>query len=302
MKRFYGLLIVLLILTGCSFLLPKLVKIEPEQVAIVVNPKPKMSKVKFDKFDTTTQFLLVYNTKTKEYYGRQENVKPESLASLVKVLVAYLVVKDYESGNLKPTDSMNFEDWDSDGHDAVGNTTQEALHHMLYSSSNSATNLLIDKIGGFEVATQKLRKYGFNDSTIECFVDPSQVSMKCEGVNHSTLLDMTKAFEYLSTTDNEFTRLAQKPMRETIYNYSHTARIMNKGGINSLVIGNISLVEVDGDKYIISTIHSDPGSADQYDDFTEINEVRNNIDPNSKKDPISKITQEVVNELKNSRI
>jgi D-alanyl-D-alanine carboxypeptidase len=304
MRKLLTAMVSCMIVAGLGLSLPQVFTPVKEGIesAIQQTNKPKLTKDVFDSFDPEVQYLLVYNLQTKEYLGRNELVKPESLASLVKILVAFLVVKDFENGTLKPTDSMQFEDWDGDGPDAVGNTVQDALYHMLHSSSNSATNLLIDKLGGFNAANQKLRNLDFKDSEINCFVDPSQVDQKCNGTNQSTLLEMSMAFEYLVSTNNQFTALAQKPMRETIYNYSHTNRVMNKSGINSAVIGNLALVEVDGVKYIVSSIFQDIGSADRFDDFTENNKVRDNKDPNSKLDPISKVTQQVVNALENYKI
>jgi D-alanyl-D-alanine carboxypeptidase len=304
MKKLMAIVASFVVLAGVGFIVPQLYKPAQEHIENIVQNvnKPALPKDVFDSFSPEVQFLLVYNVNTKEYLGRNEKLRPESLASLVKILVAYQIVKDFETGVLKPTDSMNFEDWDGDGPDAVGITIKDALYHMLHSSSNSATNLLIDKLGGFEAATSKLQKNGFKDTEINCFVDPSQVDQKCGGTNQSTLFDMSMALEYLVNTDNQYTALAQKPMKETIYNYSHTNRVMNKSGINSIVIGNLALVDVDGTKYIVSSILSDPGSADRFDDFTENNNVRDNKDPNSKLDPISKVTQEVVNALEKYKI
>lgn len=279
----------------------KFVKNKVDYIEHIQKPIAKSSMI--DSFDRDIQYLLVYNPDNHKYQGRNEKVVPESLASLVKVLIAFATVKELEKGNLSPSEKLDFEDWDAGGHDAVGNTVEEAMFHMLNSSSNSATNVLIEKLGGFDSINAILRKNRFKSTFILCELGPAQQDeLKCEGKNESTLLEMTKAFEYLVSDKGKFNYLAQKPMEKTIFPYSHTNRLMNKTGINSKVIGNIALVEIDGQKYIISAIFADPPQADRFDNLTENDKIRENTDPKSKTDPISRVTQEVINALNDVKL
>ncbi|MGL4759276.1 MAG: serine hydrolase [Patescibacteria group bacterium] len=263
--------------------------------------KPIATSADFSQFDEEVKYYIVYNPNNQKYFGKNVDKEPVSFASTIKVVVAYAVLKDIEEGKYTPETQIDFEDWDPQGNDAVGQNIKEALMHMLKTSSNSATNILIEKAGGFDSLNKRLEKDGFQTTRIKCYLGPSQMELKCDGHNTSTLLEIAKIYAFI-TRDSKFRNLVIQPMESTPFSYSHTNRVMNKSGINDDVLTNIATIDVDGQEYIVGGVYEEPSSASRFDNVTDDAKIRFLIDPKSKTDPISRLFQQITNQLERSKI
>jgi D-alanyl-D-alanine carboxypeptidase len=229
---------------------------------------------------------------------------PLSMASVIKVVVALAVLDDLELGKYNLNSSAVMPNWAS-GDGNPGSTVISNLERMLGPSDNSATNALIVKAGGLDSVTKKAKKYGLKNTTMNCLLSPVYInSTTCRSKNVSTIRDLVTAMNVIRTKNTVNSKAMITPMINTKYTYNHTNRVFNKCGLNSKSLGDVGVFEiiVNGVKkqYVYATMVDFPsGNGAYYDSRTEPAKGQNPTNLLSdKKDPISKATQWLINDLK----
>lgn len=228
---------------------------------------------------------------------------PLSLASIVKVPVALAVLDDLDSGKYTLSSAAILPSWAS-GDGSAGTTVLENLKRMLGPSDNSATNALIVKAGGLDQVTAKVRKYGLNNTSINCLLSPQSINYNtCRSKNVSTMRDLVKSMDIIRTRNTANSKAIINPMITTSYTYNHTGRVFNKCGLNSKSLGDIGVFQVTANgatkQYVYAAVVDFPnGDGAYYDSRTE--PLAGKIATTSlseKRDPISKATQWLINDL-----
>jgi len=100
--------------------------------------------------------------------GHNENRHPESVASVIKLPVVNIALKEIMEGSMREEESMsvklnNVQSYDGEPVDQKY-TVKEAIHATLYRSSNTCPNLLADKLGGLNQLRVKLSETGYRDT------------------------------------------------------------------------------------------------------------------------------------------
>jgi D-alanyl-D-alanine carboxypeptidase len=229
---------------------------------------------------------------------------PLSMASVIKVVVALAVLDDLELGKYNLNSSAVMPNWAS-GDGNPGNTVVSNLERMLGPSDNSATNALIVKAGGLDGVTNKAKKYGLKNTSMNCLLSPVYINpTTCRSKNISTMRDLVTAMNIIRTKNTINSKAMIAPMINTKYTYNHTNRVFNKCGLNSKSLGDVGVFEitVNGVKkqFVYASIVDFPsGNGAYYDSRTEPAKGQSPTDLLSdKKDPISKATQWLINDLK----
>jgi hypothetical protein len=276
----------------------QVVQIKPANTNININRIIADSTT--DEVSKVTHFAFInLNTLQSTHYNSQ--LKPVSIASMVKIFVALAIADQLDQGKLKLTDSIGElpEFADTDGQ--KGDNISQSLYFMLSPSSNSATNALILKAGGLDAVNDVLAKNGITNSSMTCFLSPTSLDDKsCQSSNTATMEDLAKVITIIHRAKGPNFELLRKAMTTTDSKFSHTDRLYNKVGLNDTVLGNVGIIRVDKVDYAFSVVFDSPDKdASRYDDLTEPRLFETpNSDVNSKRDPISKAIQSFINQVR----
>ena len=138
-------------------------------------------------------------------------------------------------------------------------TVEQALKKMLMDSSNTAANLLKDLLDSSGGVNNALVQSGFNDTSINRYINVSNQQGKNDTNADETSLAMQKIFTGASTAHE----IAQDALENTNpdYQFAETngAVKAQKYGLTSTVIAGVSLIEKDGEDYIVSVFKSGKG-------------------------------------------
>jgi Beta-lactamase enzyme family len=161
-----------------------------------------------------------------------------------------------------------------------------------------ATNALIVKIGGFETLNSKLKKYGLEDSKINCLLSPKVVSTKsCIGTNQSTMRDLVYALNTIRIKNTTSSRLMLSALKKASNTFNHTNRVFNKYGINANTLADVGVVEVKDKEYVYALNVDFNGSKDSGSNYPTGTTKSPTTSLKDKKDPVSKTIQWIVNDL-----
>jgi D-alanyl-D-alanine carboxypeptidase len=246
----------------------------------------------------TAKYIGLLDTVSNKFQGYNADQKPTSLASTAKIIVALVVLEDLELGKYKLTTSITIPDWARAFNGNVGSNVKKNLQRMLRDSDNMATNALIVKIGGFETLNSKLKKYGLEDSKINCLLSPKVVSNKsCIGTNQSTMRDMVYALNTIRIKNTSNSRLMLSALKKASNTFNHTNRVFNKYGINSNTLTDVGVVEVKDKEYVYAVNVDFKGSKDSGSNYPTAIAKSPTTSLKDKKDPVSKTIQWIVNDL-----
>jgi hypothetical protein len=183
-------------------------------------------------------YFAILDTETKNLQHYKGDTIPLSLASVVKIFVAVGTVMDLQEGKYTldtPTPLNKAIEANGD----IGKTVRENLNFMLSPSSNTATNILIEKNGGFVALNTKLKKIGLTVTSVNCYL--SLPNPNCPVANASTMRELVIATNWIREGTSIFHQAAKDPMIKTKYTHNHTNRIFNKTGLNSSTIADIGV-------------------------------------------------------------
>ncbi|MGL4758543.1 MAG: serine hydrolase [Patescibacteria group bacterium] len=244
---------------------------------------------------TPNQFYICdeYN---KPICGKKQNVILPHLASTSKLLVARACLELVELGKISLSDQVQFETKPTHSWDSIGQTIGDNIDLMLRYSSNSATNVLIESIGGFEKLNAILFNIGYFDSQILNFVLPTTYSFQnTHQKSYSTPQELAKAILEIYCSQNlNFIN----PLISTPYQFTHTNRVINKLGVNSSTFANVVIVQINDRKYCIVSFYFLPKLLIKvFTISSEILELQSSQSLIFKWDPISYFTQRRIREL-----
>jgi beta-lactamase class A len=246
----------------------------------------------------TAKYIGLLDTVTNKFQGYNADQKPTSLASTAKVIVALVVLEDLELGKYKLTSSVTIPDWAKAFNGYSGSNVKENLESMLRDSDNMATNALIVKIGGFETLNSKLKKYGLEDSKINCVLSPKVVSAKsCIGTNQSTMRDLVYGLNSIRTKNTPNSRLMLLALKKATNTFNHTNRVFNKYGINSNTLADVGVIEVNNKEFVYAINVDFKGTKDKGGNYKTTGPKSPTTSLKDKKDPVSKTIQWIVNDL-----
>lgn len=187
--------------------------------------------------------------------GKDEHITLKHLASLNKVYVARVYLEKIIRGEIHPDDNMKVVQTSDLPWDIAGKTVGENIYWMLKKSSNTATNLLIDHIGGLKTINQELLKMGFISTSLQSYTLPSSYEPNYPNQkSNSTPFELAKALLDIYHSDNP---LFIDPMVNTPYQYAHTNRLINKVAVKSDIFGNGSVFSKDGRVYCAIVFYYD---------------------------------------------
>jgi Beta-lactamase enzyme family len=245
------------------------------------------------KSDLKAHQFIVMDVEDRSYFGHQEDQVIEHLASLNKVFIARAMLERLESKQLKLTDKTPFVDHINLPWDVIGGNIQENLSYMLNQSSNTATNVLTEIMGGYIGVTKILNDIGFEKTKINCYTEPSSyIPSPPESRNISTPLELANAMADIVQSSNlSFIT----PMVETEYTYTHSHRACNKAGVNSTTIANTCLIKVGGKEYVVVVFFRlSRVKIKIYTLLSEVIALQKSQNLYFKWDPISSFTQKVI--------
>ncbi|MGL4759515.1 MAG: serine hydrolase [Patescibacteria group bacterium] len=179
--------------------------------------------------------------------GRNSAESLKHLASLNKALIARALLSMIQNRKVNPEDKMPVVKTTNYPWDLASDTVGGNIHLMLKKSSNTATNLLIDYVGGLDAINQELRRIGFGDTLLQSYTLPSSYEPTFQNQKSlSTPLELARALlDIYNSQDSLFI----DPMVNTPYQYAHTDRLINKVAVKSDIFGNGSVFIKNGRVY-----------------------------------------------------
>jgi muramidase (phage lysozyme)/beta-lactamase class A len=215
------------------------------------NPSPSVQQQITNRLPKNIQSVLVQEVGGKTVYSKNAQTPPASPASTIKVIIADLIAKEITSGKLSLKDAIAIKLPLVDPHGQLKanqvKTVEQLVQLMLEKSDNTATNVLIDRLGGLTKATELARKEGYKNTTISRYLNIPGSGTP----NISTAQDVTLAMQSLIKNQNPASQLAEQSLRQT-RNFKYNNEIGGKIGNNSKVIGNVGLVNINGKEYIVT--------------------------------------------------
>jgi hypothetical protein len=133
-------------------------------------------------------------------------------------------------------------------------TLRNALIQMLSQSDNVAANVLMKAMGGVDGFTQKAHNYGYNNTNVKGYYDPSN-----DGKNSSTIQDEVNAMAHIFSINQDDYSTAQDALKQAAQNdnyYGVKNDVANKWAGTSQVAGNVGLFNISGSQYIIGLYYN----------------------------------------------
>jgi hypothetical protein len=187
--------------------------------------------------------------------GKHTHSPLKHLASLNKAFVARVYLSKIKKGEIGPGDPMPLIQTSDYPWDLAGHNVGENIYWMLKKSSNTATNLLIDHIGGLDVFNQELKDLGFASTSLHSYTLPSSYEPNYPNQKSiSSPYDVAKALLDIYESANP---LFLDPMVQTPYQYAHSNRLINKVAVKSDIFGNGSVFHKDGKVYCAVVFYHD---------------------------------------------
>lgn len=191
-------------------------------------------------------------------------------ASTIKLPVLVKVLDEIDRGNIDPKTILEIRpeligggsgtfQWRPAGSKV---TLQETLENMIIISDNTATNLLIDLLGGADICNKTFAEWGLDNTRIRNWLPD------LEGTNTTSPKDLAKTIAMVNQQ-----KLLSKESRDTFFSIMErtktrtllpqglppTARIAHKTGDIGKVVGDAGLVTTDdGAQYLIAMLVERP--------------------------------------------
>jgi Beta-lactamase enzyme family len=190
---------------------------------------------------------IIIDEDLKTISAKDEHKTLIHLASLNKAFVARVYLNKIAHGEIHPNDPMQVVQTSNLPWDMAGETVGDNIYWMLKKSSNTATNLLIDYVGGLEAINRELYNLGFTSTSIHSYTLPSSYEPNYPNQkSNSTPYELAKALLDIYHSQN---LMFIDPMINTPYQYAHTNRLINKVAVKSDIFGNGSVFHKDGKIY-----------------------------------------------------
>lgn len=220
-----------------------------------------------------TPAMFFLNPDTGDYLNINGD-RSVSAASTIKIPVLLAVFEDVDAGKIRLDESLVMRkdlvatEAGSMQYQPIGTrfSALETVEYMITISDNTATNMLIDRLGGAEKLNQRFRGWGLKQIMIR---NPLP---DLEGTNTVSPQDMAALM--LKLTDKTFLSSSSREqalaiLRQTVTNtllpqgLDEDAQIAHKTGDIGSVVGDIGLIEMPNGQHYVAAIlvqrpHNDP--------------------------------------------
>jgi beta-lactamase class A len=226
---------------------------------------------------TTSSYFYDLNSKQHAQYG--EN-KPQRAASDIKFYIMATVFQNVKDGKLNLADEYTLADSDKVGGTGVlqnmtGGTKisyQDLVKDMMTQSDNTASNVLIEKVGGLSAVNREIKKLGLPDTKMNrMLMDTKKLSAGQD--NMTSVQDMATFLEKLYHHQVVSKQYDQEMLQLMTENTNHTKlpakvdsniTVYNKTGeFESYGVQNDAGIFKKGNKAIIITVMSENGDQNQ---------------------------------------
>lgn len=207
--------------------------------------------------------VFIYDMDTGNYVN-VNGTEPFSAASTIKVPILIAFFQDMESGALSPDEILTMEADDvasGSGNmqfQSVGSefTALDVASEMIIVSDNTATNMLIRRLGGMERLNERFRAWGLQYTAL------SNLLPDLEGTNYTSpqelveLMTLVSREELLSGRSRDrLLHIMARTQTNTLLpqGLSNEATIFHKTGDIGSMLGDVGLVDVpNGKRYAIA--------------------------------------------------
>ncbi|HEY9639777.1 MAG TPA: serine hydrolase [Coleofasciculaceae cyanobacterium] len=200
-------------------------------------------------------------------------------ASMIKVPILIALLQDVDSGRVRLTEKMVMQQTDvAEGsgdlqYSPIGSdyTVLEVITYMITISDNTATNMIIRRLGGIESLNQRFRQWGLQQTAIRHLLpdlegtnttSPKELSMLMARVSQGELLSMKsrdRALEIMRHTVTD--TLLPTSLREG-------GTISHKTGDIGSLVGDTGVIDMPNDKrYAITIMVKRPNNDDRAQDL-----------------------------------
>lgn len=189
--------------------------------------------------------------------GYNNNVNPNyGGASTVKLIVADIIISRFNQGTIKLDDTISIPSCVRPGEELNKGSwvVRDAMRNMLKDSGNSSTNALIYSV------TKSCDAKGINNllgnysnTKINSYLNLPGASpvLGSAGGNTTNANDVSKAMSRIFTSSGEAANIAKTSLQSSTDKLGINS-IANKVGITSRVTGNVAIVEIGGNNYIVT--------------------------------------------------
>lgn len=223
--------------------------------------------------------IYVWDYETQNYADINAS-KIFPVASIIKIPVLIDLFKSIENGDVALDDTISVTDYyraEGSGNlqymaGSTPFTIDRLAEVMITESDNSATNMLMAKIGGMNGVNQSIRDWGLKNTEIQTWLPDMG------GTNHSTAKEMAQMLYNIDLNEQFLTDAS----RNKIYNYMshvHNDRLIQAGlgegsvfyhktGDIGTILGDAGIVVTpSGKRYIVVILAKRPHNAPQGKEF-----------------------------------
>jgi hypothetical protein len=199
------------------------------------------------------QSLLVRRL-DREGYVASYNIyqPPASPASTIKLIVARVLQSQVQQGQISLNTQVRIRgDLVASGNrNSIGDyiSVRQLLINMLQSSSNTATNLLIKRMGGLNRVSIAANRLGYRHTFIRNYIS---IDKQSRSPNESNVFDTTQAIKDLWLRTDGVSMTAKYALRNADIKFGYPGEIAAKIGNNSEVTGNVGIVRIRRVSYAI---------------------------------------------------
>ena len=224
-----------------------------------------------NKYKGLTPHVYAYDFSTGETlnYNGEEEVP---VASMIKIPILFEYFKQVEEGNkdLSPNRKIIFEDYhktSGSGHLQYQGTggvysMDYMLDVMITQSDNSATNLILDYIGGKEAMNSAFRRWGLNKSRMNNWLPDLNGTNQMTARDIATILYNFDNPKFINNQSREYIRkyMSNLPTQKLIKaGLPQDAILLHKTGDIGKSLADAGIIYLpNGQKYILSIIVSRP--------------------------------------------
>jgi beta-lactamase class A len=256
----------------------------PKEIATVVDPPLQSKRLPFDSLKLTRASLVLKN-RLQTVIDKNSNLDSSylfveidqgeyselgadrvlSAASTIKLPIAIALFQDIDAGKVKLTEALTISqqviaEGSGDMQELKPGTQVSLLvaaTKMMTISDNTATNLIIDRLGGIAVLNQRFRQWGLKTTTINHPLPDLQ------GTNITTARELARSMMALNrgkiVSDSARTQLLtimSKTTRNTMLppGLGAGAKIAHKTGDIGSLIADVGLIELPSGKSYIAAV------------------------------------------------
>ncbi|MEB3885752.1 serine hydrolase [Lyngbya sp. CCY1209] len=213
--------------------------------------------------------LMVLDLQTGNYVGLGDRTQfPAASTIKVPILVAFFQAVD--AGEIRLDEMLTMTEADVAGgagelqYQPTGSeyTALEVATQMIVISDNTATNMIIDRLGGAEILNRKFRSWGLQDTAIR---NPLP---DLDGTNTTTPRDLVSLMAQLHqggllsmTSRDRLLRIMVQTENDSLLpaGLGRGAIIAHKTGTLRMLLGDVGLVDLpNGKRYILAVLASRP--------------------------------------------